>query len=455
MLSTLRQWLTRQVAPKAAKAHRRPLRLETLEERHGPQPFHRRPFRRVSVHSRRALGSDLSQRASALLFGHMVNSFHVLTAGNSLYRPQDGGFATSIIAIPDLQGSYEPYGIAYGTYERVEGSYATFADNNPGETSTGVNDIGLVTLDHTIGNSTGWFGLYYNTANSFYTGYTVTTAGYPDDSSYGYYGSQMYSSTGALTGVDSGGDALDFSQSNLTTFSGDSGGPVWLEYENTPCITGVVAAGGTDSSSLSFAALITQQVCTDLQSWMAADAGTTSPPPPSDSHEKNQNLNKTTNTPDPAGNPVLATIAAQFVHEGNALALEVTATPANGFQQLTYSLNGPAGATINANTGLINWVPSPSSGQTPGNYSMTVDVHVDGSPQAAVSQTFTVNVENAVPAQTMTTLTASTASTTLGNAVTFTADVTPVYPFPMYAPTGTVTFMDGSVSLGTATLTRL
>ena len=88
----------------------------------------------------------------------------------------------------------------------------------------------------------------------------------------------------------------------------------------------------------------------------------------------------------------------------------------------------------------------------PGNYSMTVDVYVDGSPQAAVSQTFTVTVENAVPAQTTTTLTASTASTTLGNAVTFTADVTPVYPFPMYAPTGTVTFMDGSVSLGTATL---
>ena len=208
----------------------------------------------------------------------MVDSFHVLTAGNSLYRPQDGGFATSIIAIPDLQGSYEPYGIAYGTYERVEGSYYDFANANPGETSTGVNDIGLVTLDHTIGNSTGWFGLYYNTANSFYTGYTVTTAGYPNDSSYGYYGSQMYSSTGALTGVDSGGDALDFSQNNLTTFSGDSAVPSGLSMKTLPASRESSPPAATIERSF-FAALITQQVCTDLQSWMAADAGTASSTP--------------------------------------------------------------------------------------------------------------------------------------------------------------------------------
>src|SRR5205823_6094671 len=53
---------------------------------------------------------------------------------------------------------------------------------------------------------------------------------------------------------------------------------------------------------------------------------------------------------------------------------------------------------------------------------------------------------------TQTTLTSSANPSAFGQAVTFTATVTPVVPLPLLTPTGTVTFMDGTTMLGTAML---
>jgi hypothetical protein len=94
--------------------------------------------------------------------GAMIDCSHVLTAAHLLYSAKDGGYATSIEAIPAADGLGHPVGVAYGTYERVDPSWLSYNPSHPGATSPTVEDIGLVTLNQPIGNSTGWFNLGQN-----------------------------------------------------------------------------------------------------------------------------------------------------------------------------------------------------------------------------------------------------------------------------------------------------
>ena len=87
--------------------------------------------------------------------------------------------------------------------------------------------------------------------------------------------------------------------------------------------------------------------------------------------------------------PVLAAIGNQTVTEGTVLSFTASATdpdlPAN---TLTFSLSGaPAGATINASTGIFTWTPTEAQG--PGSYVFDVVVS-DGS--LTDSETITVTV---------------------------------------------------------------
>ncbi len=97
--------------------------------------------------------------------------------------------------------------------------------------------------------------------------------------------------------------------------------------------------------------------------------------------------------------PVLAAIGNKSVNEGHLLTFTASATdsdvPAN---TLTFSLlNAPAGASINASTGVFNWTPA--EGQGPGSYNLTVRVTDNGSPNLYDEEaiTITVNEINAAP----------------------------------------------------------
>ncbi|MGE3640779.1 MAG: S8 family serine peptidase, partial [Pirellulales bacterium] len=72
--------------------------------------------------------------------------------------------------------------------------------------------------------------------------------------------------------------------------------------------------------------------------------------------------------------PVLAAIGNKSVSEGSLLTFTASATDANSGQTLTYSLasGAPAGATINATTGVFSWTPTEAQGA--GSYSVTVRV---------------------------------------------------------------------------------
>jgi V8-like Glu-specific endopeptidase len=82
--------------------------------------------------------------------GVLIASKYVLTAGHCVYQKELGGWATSIQVIPGLDGSYKPYGLAWGTKWRAFKGWTKYGDSD--------HDMGLITLDRHIGNSTGWLG---------------------------------------------------------------------------------------------------------------------------------------------------------------------------------------------------------------------------------------------------------------------------------------------------------
>jgi V8-like Glu-specific endopeptidase len=204
--------------------------------------------------------------------GALIDGFHVLTAGHLLYSAQDGGYATSVKVTPELSGGKAPFGVAFGTFERVDPSWVNFSRANPDGTSPKVADIGLVTLNRAIGytTGTGWFTLAYNNNNAFFANAPFLTAGYPAIA--GVNGAQMYFEMGRAMGASST-NGIAFHQSDLSVLSGQSGSPVW---QTTPrggaLLYGVVTgANGFTTSSISFAARITQAVYSELMAWERVD----------------------------------------------------------------------------------------------------------------------------------------------------------------------------------------
>jgi len=119
---------------------------------------------------------------------------------------------------------------------------------------------------------------------------------------------------------------------------------------------------------------------------------------------------------------------------------------ASGFPAPTLSETGtlPSGLTFNTASGLLSGTPAAG---TVGTYNLTFGA--SNGLGAPASQPFTLTVGQS---PTTTTLTKNTtAPITYGQSVTFTAAVAPGATNAI-TPTGTVTFMDGTTVLGTATL---
>lgn len=160
--------------------------------------------------------------------------------------------------------------LMFGTYERVDPSWIPFNQSNPGATSPNVADIGLITLNRSIGNLTGEFAIGYNNNNASFTGETFQTAGYP--SLPVLKGPEMFTGSGKAIGTVSN-DGISFTQSSLPALPGQSGSPLWQTSANgSHVIYGVLTgANGGSLSSQVYAARITQGVYNELKSWEKAD----------------------------------------------------------------------------------------------------------------------------------------------------------------------------------------
>ena len=121
--------------------------------------------------------------------------------------------------------------------------------------------------------------------------------------------------------------------------------------------------------------------------------------------------------------PVLAAIGNKMVNEETLLTFDANATdadvPANA---LTYSLDAaaPAGASINAATGVFSWTPTEAQG--PNTYSITVRVTDNGDPELSDHETITITVNEVNIAPVLAAI--DDKEVDEGSALTFTATAT-------------------------------
>jgi V8-like Glu-specific endopeptidase len=140
--------------------------------------------------------------------GILVANKYILTAGHCIHSRADGGWATRVEVVPGQRGSYRPYGSALATRLRSYTGWTSSSNTN--------FDLALVTLNRTIGNSTGWLGYAaYSTIN----GLNAQTAGYPGDRDGGV---NMYYTYGPITSSNAWKGFYKFD-----TAGGQSGSGVW------------------------------------------------------------------------------------------------------------------------------------------------------------------------------------------------------------------------------------
>jgi hypothetical protein len=162
-----------------------------------------------------------------------------------------------------------------------------------------------------------------------------------------------------------------------------------------------------------------------------------------------------------SGSPGDISITGNYTQTSNGVLSLALGTPGSGSDQLIVSGNVALAGSLS-----ITLLPSFAGGSftlIDNRSSTAVSGTFFNLPQGALitdeSATFSISytggdgndvVLTSVPSQTTTTLTASPSPSTFGQSVTFKATVAP--PTGSATPTGSVTFYDGSASLGTATL---
>jgi V8-like Glu-specific endopeptidase len=195
--------------------------------------------------------------------GAVIDSFHVLTAGHCIYSYADGGWATKVEVIPEMSGGSQPFGVAWMTQERTYSTWVNASKSHPGQTGPGDMDIGLVTLDRTIGYRTGWMAFGYDGSSS----YNLNTAGYP--AAPPYSGQTMYwdYAVGSVSGSN-----IYFADGAV---GGQSGSPLWSYYSSTGqrIIRGVLVGANGISTR------ITQQIFNDFEGALSSDTQPTAMAP--------------------------------------------------------------------------------------------------------------------------------------------------------------------------------
>jgi glutamyl endopeptidase len=186
--------------------------------------------------------------------GALIAAKYVLTAGHCVHSAANGGWATRVEVIPGLSGTYKPYGSAFATYLR---SYTGWTQSQSAN-----YDFALITLDRSIGNTTGWLGYgYFPTIN----GVTGNIGGYPGDKG----GVNLYYHYGPIS--SSTAQRLSY---QIDTNSGQSGSGVYRFHTPTGGTRGRYVFGvhtnGSGGGSYNSGTRIDSAKYSNLQSWIAS-----------------------------------------------------------------------------------------------------------------------------------------------------------------------------------------
>lgn len=181
--------------------------------------------------------------------GTLIQAKYLLTAGHCVYNKAYGGWYKKIEVVPGLNDTYKPYGSAFATYARTYQSWIKSQDSN--------YDMALVTLDKSIGNTTGWLGYnYYSTIN----GVTGNIAGYPGDKG----GLKLYYHYGPIS--SSTAQRVSYS---IDTYPGQSGSGVYQIIGDKRYVFAVHTNGTTATVTTNSGTRLDSKKVSNITSWIA------------------------------------------------------------------------------------------------------------------------------------------------------------------------------------------
>jgi V8-like Glu-specific endopeptidase len=183
--------------------------------------------------------------------GTIIAAKYVLTAGHCVHNKDYGGWAKKIEVIPGLNGTYKPFGSALATKYRTYTGWTSSADRN--------HDFALLTLDKSIGNSTGTLGYAsYSSVN----GLTGHIAGYPCDKG----GLHLYYHYGLISSSTS--KRLSY---QIDTYGCQSGSGIYRIVDGKRYVFGVHAYGvGSSSPNHNSGTRIDSTKFNSIKSWIAS-----------------------------------------------------------------------------------------------------------------------------------------------------------------------------------------
>lgn len=181
--------------------------------------------------------------------GTLIQAKYLLTAGHCVHNKDYGGWYKKIEVVPGLKDTYKPYGSALATYART---YKGWINNQNRD-----YDMALVTLDKSIGNTTGWLGYkYYSTIN----GVTGHIAGYPDDKG----GRKLYYHSGPISSSTS--RRVSYS---IDTNKGQSGSAVYRILDGKRYVFAVHTHGTTATVATNSGTRLDSAKVGNIDSWIA------------------------------------------------------------------------------------------------------------------------------------------------------------------------------------------
>lgn len=161
--------------------------------------------------------------------GALISDDTVLTAGHCVHEGgtgSDADYSWGVRVAPGRNGFTDPYGTCGATQIFTDQRWIDSANTNA--------DWGVIKLDCTVGNTTGW--LNYTGTTASLTGATATVRGYPGDKPRG----TMWTMTGSISSTQA--EKVFY---KMDTYGGQSGAPV---YNSSTSIVAIHTNGGTTNS---------------------------------------------------------------------------------------------------------------------------------------------------------------------------------------------------------------
>jgi glutamyl endopeptidase len=187
--------------------------------------------------------------------GWLINKDTVVTAGHCVHSGgTSGAWRANVRFYPGRNGASSPYGSCSARRLHSVSGWLSSADER--------YDYGAIKLNCTVGNTTGWFGFFWQSATL--TGLPTTVAGYPDDKPV-----TQWKATGTVAVTQ---DRQVFYKND--TRPGQSGAPVY--YNRTNCGTCSMAIhaygvhGSSPHSTNNHATRIVKAVFDNLVAWKNA-----------------------------------------------------------------------------------------------------------------------------------------------------------------------------------------